>query len=122
MNSVGKHLIGKLHALQRIRRYLSVDKAKLLANAFIDSQFNYAPLIWMFAGKTLINKICKIHHRTLQVVYDDFNKSYDKLLELNNSLFIHQTHLCYLDIEVFKSVIHVNPQIMWSYFEEKPII
>ena len=27
----------KLHALQRIRRYLSVDKAKLLVNAFIDS-------------------------------------------------------------------------------------
>ena len=47
----------ELHALQRIRRYLSVDKTKLLANAFIDSQFNYAPLIWMFAGKTLINKI-----------------------------------------------------------------
>ena len=70
----------KLHALQRIRRYLSVDKAKLLANAFTDSQFNYAPLIWMFAGKTLINKICKIHHRTLQVVYDDFNKSYNELL------------------------------------------
>ena len=64
MNSVGKHLIGKLHALQRIRGYLSVDKAKLLANAFIDSQFNYAPLIWMSVGKTLINKICKIHYRT----------------------------------------------------------
>ena len=33
---------------------------KNVANAFIDRQFNYAPLIWMFAGKTLINKICKI--------------------------------------------------------------
>ena len=52
----------KFHALQRIRRYLSVDKAKLLANTFIDSQSNYVPLIWMFAGKTLINTICKIHH------------------------------------------------------------
>ena len=52
----------KLHALQRIRKYLSVDKARILANAFIDSQFNYAPLIWMFAGKTLIKKICKTHH------------------------------------------------------------
>ena len=29
------------HALLRIRRYLSVDKARLLANAFIYSQFNY---------------------------------------------------------------------------------
>ena len=110
-----------LHTLQRIRRYLSVDKARLLANAFIDSQFDYRPLIWMFAGKTLINKICKIHHRTLKVVYDYFNKSYDELLELNNDLSIHQRNLRYLAIEVFKSIIHLNPQFMWSYFEEKPL-
>ena len=83
----------KLHALQRIRRYLSVDKARMLANAFIDSQFNYAPFVWMFAGKTLLNRICKIHYRTLQVVYDDYNSSYDELLQLNNSPSIHQRHL-----------------------------
>ena len=35
----------KLHTLRRIRKYLTADKAKLLANAFINSQFNYAPLI-----------------------------------------------------------------------------
>ena len=28
----------------------------------------------MFAGET-IYKICKIHHRALQVVYDDFNNN-----------------------------------------------
>ena len=59
----------------------------------------------MFAGKTLINKIFKIHHRTPQVVYDDFNKSYDELLELNNDLSVRQRHLLYLAIEVFKSII-----------------
>ena len=52
----------ELHALQRMRRYLSVDKVRLLVNPFIDSQFSYAPLIWMFVGKTVINKICKIHN------------------------------------------------------------
>ena len=35
----------KLHALRRIRKYLKLDKAKLLGNTFIDSHFNYAPLI-----------------------------------------------------------------------------
>ena len=109
----------KLHALQRIRKYLSIDKVKLFANAFIDSQFNNAPLIWMFAGKTLINKIFKIHPRTLKVVYDDFNKSYDELIELNNDLSIHQRHLRYLPNEVFKLIMHLNPYFMWSYFEEK---
>ena len=75
----------------------------------------------MFAGKTLINKICKIHHRTLQVVYDDVNKSYDELLELNKDLSFRQRHLRYLTIEVFKSIMHLNPQFIWSYFEEKPM-
>ena len=112
----------KLHALRRIRGYLTVEKARILANAFIDSQFNYAPLIWMFAGKTLINKICKIHHRTLRVVYNEYNKSYGELLQLNNNVSIHQRHLQYLALEVFKSLMHLNPEFMWSYFNEKPIL
>ena len=32
----------KLHALRRIRKFLTMEKAKILGNAFIDSQFNYA--------------------------------------------------------------------------------
>ena len=38
----------KLHALRRTRKYLSLEKAKLLCNSFINSQLNYAPLVWMF--------------------------------------------------------------------------
>ena len=58
----------KLHTLKRIRKYLSLDKAKLLSNAFIDSQLNYAPLIWMFCHKTTYLKMQKIHHKTLKVI------------------------------------------------------
>ena len=35
----------KLHALRGIRKYLTLEKARVLENAFVDSQFNYAPLI-----------------------------------------------------------------------------
>ena len=65
----------KLHSLRRIRKYLTAEKLKLLANAFINSQFNYAPLIWMFANKSSIDKILKIHKRTLQIVYDVYDES-----------------------------------------------
>ena len=41
----------KLDTVRRSRKYLTIQKAKLLANVFINSQFNYAPLIWMFANK-----------------------------------------------------------------------
>ena len=57
----------QLHALRRIRKFLTVEKAKILGNAFIDSEFNYAPLVWMFCRKTWYSKTEKIHHRTLKV-------------------------------------------------------
>ena len=49
----------QLHALRRIRKFLTIEKAKILGNAFIDSQFNYASLIWMFYRKTFYSKIEK---------------------------------------------------------------
>ena len=41
----------KLHDLRRIRKYLTPDKAKVLYNAFMNSQFSYASIIWMFCRK-----------------------------------------------------------------------
>ena len=35
----------KLHALGRIRKYLTLEKSKLLYNAFINKKFNYASMI-----------------------------------------------------------------------------
>ena len=69
----------KLHALQCIRKFLPIEKAKILGNAFIDSQFNYAPLMRMFCRKTFYSKIEKIHHSTLKVVYG-IDDSYNNLL------------------------------------------
>ena len=70
----------KLHALRRIRKFLTIEKAKILGNAFIDSQFNYASLIWMFCRKTFYSKIeKKNHHRTFKVVYG-VDDSYNNLL------------------------------------------
>ena len=78
----------KLHALRRIRKYLTLDKAKLLGNAFIDSQFNYAPLIWMFCHKTTHLKVQK-NSKSLKVIYQS-NASCDDLLQSSNSVALHQ--------------------------------
>ena len=44
----------KRHALRRTRKYLTAVKAKLLYNAFINSQFNYTSIIWMFCFKNCL--------------------------------------------------------------------
>ena len=92
----------------------------MLANAFINSQFNWAPLVWMFAGKTWVNRICKICHRTLQVIHNNYQKSCDELLDINKDVHIHQKHLHILALEVFKSIAHINLEFM-SYFIENTI-
>ena len=81
-----------LHALRRIRKFLTIEKAKMLGNAFIDSQFNYAPLLWMFCRKTLYSKIEKIHHKTLKVIYES-NDTYENLLLQSNTVSVHQRYL-----------------------------
>ena len=59
-----------LHALRWIRKCLTIDKGRLLGNAFIDSQFNYAQLIWVLCHKTLYLEMQKIHHKSLKVIYE----------------------------------------------------
>ena len=74
-----------------MRKYLGVEKAKLLGNPFIDSQSNFAPLTLMLFQKTLYLKIVKIHHKTLRVIYQSnaFNRD---LIECNGSTSFHQRH------------------------------
>ena len=38
----------KLSALSRLARYLSMEQKKLLYMSFIEVQFKYCPLTWMF--------------------------------------------------------------------------
>ena len=108
----------KLHALRRIRKFLTIEKAKILGNAFTDSQFNCAPLLWMFRRKTLYSKIEKIHHKTLKVIYES-NDTHDNLLLQSNTVSVHQRHLRFLMTEIYKSISQLNPEYMCSYFTHK---
>ena len=63
----------KLHALARISPFTNKHKLRILMKAFIESQFGYFPLIWMFHSRTL-NKINRLHERALGLPYKD-NKS-----------------------------------------------
>ena len=75
----------QFHALRRIRKFLTIEKAKILGNAFIDSQFNYRPLIWLFCSKTFCFKIEKNYHTTLKVIHGIYD-SYNNLLLRSNSV------------------------------------
>ena len=101
--------------------FLTLEQAKLLANSFVNSQFGYAPLIWMFTRKNLMLEVNKIHWRNLRVVYDDCNSTYEELLASRNDISIHQKHLRHLTIEVYKSLMNLSSEFMWPFFKNKSI-
>ena len=70
--------------------------------------------------KELYLKMWKIHDKTLQVIYQS-NYTYEELLELSESVTIHQRHVRFLVTEVDKSTSYLNPKFMCSFFTDKEI-
>ena len=50
----------------------------------------------------------KIYFETLQANYNNYDKSYHDLLNFNNGFSIHQKHLRFLAIGLYKSVVNVG--------------
>ena len=55
----------KLSALTRVVKFMNLQQRRTLMKAFVVSQFNYCPLLWMFHSRTLNNRINNLHERAL---------------------------------------------------------
>ena len=108
----------KLHALARISHLMNKTKLRNLMKAFIESQFAYCPLIWMFHSRVLNNKINSIHKRALRLVYKDNNLSFQELLDMDKSLSIHDRNLQKLATEMFKIKNNLSPSFMNLIFPQ----
>ena len=109
----------KLSALARISGYMDTTKLKILMRAFVISQFEYCPLVWMFHSRHLNSKINNIHERALKIAYKDYDSSFNTLLEKDDSVNIHVKHLRNLMIEIFKTRGNINPPFMREIFCER---
>ena len=108
IDNICKQANKKVCCLYRIRRFLNVDNAQRLCNAFVLSNFNYCPLIWMFCNKTLDGKINTVHKRALRAVTRDYNNSLEELISSVRGLKIHQRNLQTLLTEMYKCIVDVS--------------
>ena len=88
-----RRLAINFNALARISPYMDQRKFRTLMRAFITSQFQYCPLIWMFHGRQLNKKINKIQERALRITYKDDESTYSELLEKDCAVTIHTKNL-----------------------------
>ena len=92
----------KLHSLSRISHFLDTEQLKRIMRAFILSQSNYCPLVWMFCNRTLDNKVNRIHERALRITYKDMRSDFDTMLLRDNAVTIHIRNLQLLMTEIYK--------------------
>ena len=102
----------KLSVLARLSDFMSIKQRRVLMKSFIESQFGYCPLIWMFHGRGLNNKINHLHERSLRIVYKDSNSSFKELRKKNNSFTVHHRNIQSLAIELFKVKGNLSNTIM----------
>ena len=61
VSSLCKKAGRKLSVLARLSSYTTLKQRKVLMKSFIEAQFGYCPLVWMFHGRVLNRKINHLH-------------------------------------------------------------
>ena len=94
-----------------------MTKENFFLNAFITSQFSYAPDVWVFHSRKLNNHINRIHERALRIAYQDHSLTFNELLAKDSSFKIHDRNLQKLLTEIFKIKMKLAPEIMNEVFD-----
>ena len=98
---------------------MSQDKLRTLMKAFIEYQFGYCPLVWMYHCRTLNNRINRLHERALRLVYTDPSLTFDKLLRKDNSFQVHHRNLQVRATEMYKATNNLSPTTIKKIFQDR---
>ena len=109
----------KLSALTRICKFLSLERRRPLMKSFIESQFGYCPLVWMFCGKKSNNRIKHLHEIALGIVYNENQSSFEDLLRKDRSVSIHHRYTRSFAIEIYQIKSNMSAPIMSELFEKR---
>ena len=90
---------------------------KVLIRTFLESRFNYCPLIWMFCIRTLNHRINRLHERALRIACGGYSSDSKKLLEKYDTMPVHKRNLRALAIE-YKILNNLSPLFIKNMMTE----
>ena len=98
---------------------MSTHKLRIIMKAFIESQFQYCPLVWIFHSRTINNRVNKVHERALRLVYKDDQYTFQQLLGKDNTVTIRHRNSQTVAIEMYKLQNNLSPKFMKEIFQEQ---
>ena len=106
----------KLSVLARLSSFMTLTQRRALLKSFIEAQFGYCPLVWMFHGRILNRKMNHLQECLLRIVCKDRISSFHELLQKDYSFTIHHRNIQSLAIEIYKIKENLSNEIMSSVF------
>ena len=100
-------------------KLLSFNKRRTLFKAFLESQFKYCPIVWIFHSRLTNNKINKLHERALRIFYDDDILTFDQLLAMDKSFCIYHQNIQRLLIEIYKAIRDISGNSLKELFVKR---
>lgn len=91
----------------------------IIFKSFIQSNFNYCPLIWHFCSKTNTEKLEKLQYRALRIVYHDYTSTYQELLNRVQLPTLHMNRLRSIATEKLKCINNMSPVYLRDLVEIK---
>ena len=86
VNFLCKRASEKLYNLAPITPFMDLKQRRNIMKVFVESQFGYCPLVWMFHSRGLDNKINCLHTRALKLTCKHKSSPFQELLEKGNSV------------------------------------
>ena len=112
----------QLNALARLSKHLDSKSKNIIYNSFVASNFNYCPLVWHFYGQVNNNKPEKLQERSLRIIHNDYEASFETLLKCSKQESLLTKRLKIMILEVFKTVNRLNPSCLHDLFTKNEVV
>ena len=100
----------QLNVLQRLSKFLSNKTRLIIFKSFIQSNFDYCPIVWHFCSKSNSEKLEKLQFRALRIVCNDYEASYENLLSRVNMTTLHLKKMKNIAIETYNCLNSLSPE------------
>ena len=117
VSNICKSAANQLSALIRIDNFLCLEGKRVLINSFLMSNLNYCLSVCMFSNATSLKKIENLQKRALRFRYNNYQLTYEELLDNANSSSMNVKRLRFLCKEIYKTINNLNLSFMKQIFE-----
>ena len=121
VNAICTKAARQLNVLARISRFLSTSSRMIIYNSFINSDFDYYPIVWHYCGKKNGDKIEKNQKQALRIMYRNDDSQYSELLRDPGAYTMLDKRLRSMLLHVFESVMGMNAKCLNDMYSAKQL-